>query len=146
VDRLQYPRASVSTRRRKSGRLDPSQAAGVEARPLADVVMLDDIRALRRIALYQEKIGRVADANRRAIGRLHSTGALFTAEGTRAGRDLLLAHQHLLKVMALLSELAARVGAPRRGGAVYRELDHLLVRTSKLTRRTGSYLARLPSE
>ncbi|MBI3185539.1 MAG: hypothetical protein HYZ28_25655 [Myxococcales bacterium] len=115
---------------------------------LAEVVDLAEARALRRLATYREKMGQALDSNRRAIGRLCSIGALFTAEGTRVGRDLLLAHQHLLRVVALLERLSNRgdVPAPRRPtqvGALFSELDQLLDRTSELTTRTGEYWARL---
>ncbi len=112
------------------------------------MVNLSEVRAQRRLATYQAKISAVLDSNRRAIGRLYATGALFTRQGARAGRDLLLAHQHLLKVVSLLGRLShsGAAPAPRRPtevNAVYRELDALLDRTSELTSRTGHFLARL---
>ena len=115
------------------------------------VVELSDFRAQRRLALYQEKIARVLESNRQAIGRLYTTGALFSRPGARAGRDLLLAHQHLLRVVSLLERLADEgdVPAPRTAGQVdlvYLELDGLLDRTGELTHRTGVYLARLRPE
>ncbi|MHB8879588.1 MAG: hypothetical protein ACYC8T_38330, partial [Myxococcaceae bacterium] len=93
----------------------------------------------------------VLDSNRKAIGRLYTSGALFSRQGARAGRDLLLAHQHLLKVVSLLNRLgdAGEVPSPRQPAeidAVYRELDLLLERTGELTDRTGHYLARLRGE
>ena len=119
--------------------------------PLATVVQLADFRAQRRLDAYREQISSVLSSNRRAIAHLYTTGALFTRQGSRAGRDLLLAHQHLLKVASLLEQLSntGDVPAPRRPretNALYRELDLLLDRTSALTRRTGHYLARLRGE
>ena len=118
---------------------------------LANVVDLNEVRAHRRLSAYQDKIALVLDSNRCAIGRLYTTGALFSRQGARAGRDLLLAHQHLLKVVSLLNRLSSSgdVPAPRRPtevNAVFRELDLLLDRTSELTSRTGHYLARLRGE
>jgi hypothetical protein len=115
---------------------------------LAPVVHLSEVMASRKLSTYQDKISDVIDSNRRAIGQLYSTGALFSRTGCRAGRDLLLAHQHLLKVMTLLERLADRgdVPAPKNADAVYRELDSLLDRTSELTVRTGQYLSRLQRE
>ncbi len=112
---------------------------------------LEEVRAQRRLGGYQDKIAQVLDSNRRAIGRLHSTGALFSRQGARAGRDLLLAHQHLLRVVSLLNRLSdvGEVPAPRKPievDAVYQELDQLLGRTSELTSKTGHYLARLRGE
>ena len=117
----------------------------------ANVIDLEQERSRRRLDDYGSKIHRVLDANRRAIGRLYTTGALFSRPGARAGRDLLLAQQHLLKVVQLLHRLRDEgdVPAPRRPteiAAVYEELDALLDRTSALTARTGTYLARLQGE
>ena len=117
----------------------------------AEVVDLSEVRAQLRLVAYQDKIERVIDSNRKAIGRLYATDALFTEQGSRAGRDLLLAHQHLLKVIGLLNRLSnsGDVPAPRHAteiDEVYRELDALLDRTNELTHRTGSFLARLRGE
>ena len=71
----------------------------------------------------------------------HATGAALC--GQRLGRDLLLAHQHLLKVGDLLARLGER--PPRRGGdaeALYAEVQGLLARTSELTARSDLLLAR----
>lgn len=115
------------------------------------MVLLAEVRARHRLSTYRAQISSVMDSNRRAIARLYTTGALFSRQGARAGRDLLLAHQHLLKVATLLDRLSdsGAVPAPRRPqeiNALYRELDLLLDRTSTLTSRTGHYLARLQGE
>lgn len=112
------------------------------------VVDLGQVRAKHRLLAYQNKICRALDSNRRSIGRLYATGLLFSFEGSRAGRDLLLAHQHLLKVVALLDRLRASPAtrSPTAANAAYRELDLLLERTGELTSRTGHYLARLRGE
>lgn len=118
------------------------------AAPSCVVVDLGQVRAKRRLLAYQNKICRALDSNRRSIGRLYATGLLFSYEGSRAGRDLLLAHQHLLKVVALLDRLRASPAtrSPTAANAAYRELDLLLERTGELTSRTGHYLARLRGE
>ncbi len=115
------------------------------------MIDLAEARAAHRLTAYRRKIAGVLDSNRRAISRLFTTGALFSRQGARAGRDLLLAHQHLLKVVTLLNQLSDldTLPAPRTPSeinAVYRELDLLLDRTSELTSRTGHYLARLRQE
>jgi hypothetical protein len=126
-----------------------SLAAAMSSRP-APVIDLARARAKRRVTAYQTKIARVLESNRRAIGRLFATGALFTRQGTRVGRDLLLAHQHMLKVVSLLQRLinAAQAPVPRKPevDAMFDELDQLLERTSVLTHRTGDYLAKLRME
>jgi hypothetical protein len=114
----------------------------------SQVVHLSLVRVQSRLASYQEAIGVVLAANRRTFGRLHDSGALFSPEGARAGRDLLLAHQHLLRVVALLQRLSTR--AHQRGRTAlaglegaHRELDRLLERSSALAERTGAHLGRI---
>jgi hypothetical protein len=121
------------------------------AKPSSDravVVNLNEVRAQLRLAAYQNKISRALDSNRRSIGRLYTTGLMFSYEGARAGRDLLLAHQHLLKVASLLNRLRSAPGPmpPRTVTAAYQRLDLLLERTGELTSRTGHYLSRLRGE
>ena len=91
------------------------------------------------------------ESNQRTVGRLYATGALFSRQGTRVGRDLLLAHQHLLKISALLDRLAndGDVPAPRNPAELeklYLELDALLDRTQAITHRSGDFLSRLRKE
>ncbi|MFZ5471955.1 MAG: hypothetical protein ACOZIN_21200 [Myxococcota bacterium] len=116
-----------------------------------NVVLLAAVRARRRVDAYRQRIGAIIETNRRAIGRLYQTGALFSRDGAKIGRDLLLAHQHMLKVSTLLARLAnvGDVPAPRSAkqvDAMFDELDGLLERTNALTERTGHYLARLRTE
>jgi hypothetical protein len=114
------------------------------------VISLASFRSEQRLVSYRRRIDSVLDSNRQAVGRLYHTGALFSRQGARAGRDLLLAHQHLLKVVSLLNRLEDKdqVPAPRQPAeieAIYRELDLLLERTGELTQRTESYIERLRS-
>jgi len=112
------------------------------------VVHLSVIRAQSRLLAYQDAIGVVLAANRRTFDRLHDSGALFSPEGARAGRNLLLAHQHLLRVVALLQRLSARAHLRDRAALVrlegaHKELDRLLERSSALAERTGTHLNRI---
>jgi len=112
------------------------------------VVELSAVRASRQLASYQNSIGAVLAANRKTLARLHTSGALFSPEGVRAGRHLLLAYQHLLRVVALLQRLSERAQLPGpMGGLRYegvcRELDHLLERSSALAERTNAHLGRM---
>lgn len=114
----------------------------------APVVSLAEVRERSRVSLYRRRLERVLGANRRAIGRLYSTGALFTREGTKAGRDLLKAHQHLLRVNTLLDRLEHQGDVPApltpEGLAViYAELDTLFASTDELGAKTAELLARL---
>lgn len=112
------------------------------------VANLGAVRARRQVDLWREKIASVIDLNRRTFDRLHASGALYSTEGARAGRDLLRAHEQLLKVTAVLDRIEkAAVKAPRPDGArlgtLYRRLDGLLDRTHALTHRSGGHVARL---
>lgn len=125
-----------------------SKRATLKAVPVAEVVSLHDARLSRRVEGYRARLDRVIKGNKRAITRLFSTGLLFTKHGTRAGRDLLLAHEHLLRVVALIERLANEgdVPAPRRQqelDAIFTELDTLLDRTSDLTEHTAELLEQL---
>jgi hypothetical protein len=122
--------------------------ATLRAVPVAEVVNLQDARLSRRVDAYRARLDRVLKGNKRAVTRLFSTGLMFTKHGTRAGRDLLLAHEHLLRVVSLVNRLGNEgdVPAPRRGeelDAIFVELDTLLDRTSELTEHTASLLEEL---
>ena len=115
---------------------------------MAEVVNLQDARLSRRVDAYRSRLDRVLKGNKRAVTRLFSTGLMFTKHGTRAGRDLLLAHEHLLRVVSLVNRLGNEgdVPAPRRAeelDAIFVELDTLLDRTSELTEHTANLLEEL---
>ena len=85
----------------------------------------------------------VLDINKRAMSQLFQTGLIYSRSGARLGRDLLLAHQQLLRVRDLLARLGE--GRPGRSGgteALYHEVQGLLARTSELTARSDVLLAR----
>jgi hypothetical protein len=112
------------------------------------VVSLSDARRSRKLATYRERLERVLATNRHAVTRLFTSGTLFTRSGARAGRDLLLAHEYLLRASALLHRLAhtGDVPAPRRLSevdAIFAELSLLLERTDELTRQTNELLDEL---
>ena len=107
------------------------------------VIDLTRARDARRLEEYRDRSRVVLDTNRRALAQLFQSGLIFSRTGARLGRDLLLAHQHLLKVGDLLARLGER--PPRRGGdaeALYAEVQGLLARTSELTARSDLLLAR----
>jgi hypothetical protein len=97
---------------------------------------------------YQARLGLVMETNRKALCRLFQSGLLFTRAGARLGRDLLLAHQHLLRVadlLARLGELSAHGARDRRDAeaeALYIQVQALLARTSELSARSDGLLAR----
>ncbi|MBX5483356.1 MAG: hypothetical protein IRZ16_16165 [Myxococcaceae bacterium] len=118
---------------------------------IAEVVDLAKIRANTRLVACRKRIARAQETNKRALTRLFNAGLLFTKEGTRIGRDLLLAYQQLLRVEALLVRLsdanapASKANAGKLA-ATFRELEAVLERTSALTHRTGEWLDALRSE
>lgn len=112
------------------------------------VVSLHEARLAQRLKGYRERLAKVLAGNKKAIGRLYTTGLLFSRDGSRAGRDLLLAHQHLLRVVTLLDRLShsGDIPAPRKPSevdAIFVELDLLLERTGELTERTGQIFEQL---
>jgi hypothetical protein len=114
--------------------------------PAAAVVDLSTVRALRRRELADRRVREAMEDNRAALSRLFSTGLIFTQKGARAGRDLLLAHQALLKVLDLFTRLGnvtgrADHGLNVRAEEVFAHLDAQLARTAQLTARTGEFLS-----
>ena len=109
----------------------------------APVIELARVRDERRLAEYQRRTRQVQDANKRALARLFQSGLIYSRAGSRLARDLLLAHQHLLKVADLLSRLG-EMESPERFDAesVYDEVHALLSRTTALTARSDGILAR----
>ncbi len=112
------------------------------APPVVDLAQARDARRLREI---QARCRAVDEVNRKSLGRLFQSGLLFTRQGARLGRDLLLAHQHLLRVSDLLARIAELPdgAAADDAGALYDEAQALLARTTELTARSGLVLARV---
>ncbi len=107
------------------------------------IVDLAQARDARRLRDFRARCRTVDDVNRKALAQLFQSGLIYTRQGARLGRDLLLAHQHLLRV----SDLLARLGDapdPVSGdaAALCDEAQALLARTSELAVRCGDVLAR----
>lgn len=110
--------------------------------------MVDLARARddRRLREHQVRLRTVVENNKKALARLFQHGLIYTRQGARLGRDLLLAHQHLLKagdLLARVSELSN--GSKGRGAeaeALYRQVQQLFTKTSALTARSDGILAR----
>lgn len=104
------------------------------------VVNLGAARELLRLRRYRERVDAITGSNRRALNRLFESGMVFTRSGSKAGRDLLRAHQNLLKVADLLgrTEEHFRDGAgmePEELESLFRQLDEMLDQSSVLARR-----------
>jgi hypothetical protein len=107
------------------------------------VVDLSSVRTRKRREVAERRVRGAMDENRAALTRLFASGLIFTQKGSRAGRDLLLAHQSLLKVADVFARLiepgdhALKV----RAEEVFQQLDAQLARTAQLTQRTGDFLS-----
>lgn len=108
------------------------------------VVDLAHARDARRLRDFQERCRAVDEVNRRALGQLFRTGVIYTRQGARLARDLLLAHQHLLRVSDLLARIDELPDRASRAEAadLFAEAHGLLARTSELAARCGVVLAR----
>jgi hypothetical protein len=120
------------------------RAGGGSPSPVADLAEARDARRLRD---HRERVDEVVEANKRALARLFQSGLIYSRQGARLGRDLLLAHQHLLKLGDLLARLDDLHGRGRRGSdedteAVYAEAHKLLARTAELSARSDGLVAR----
>lgn len=118
----------------------------LRVRAMAPVVDLAAARLTRKHQLAERRLRAVLDDNRAALGRLFASGLIFTQKGSRTGRELLSAHQALLKVVALLgrmsdgaseSDLRSTLG----GNDLFLHLESQLARTAQLTARTGEFLS-----
>jgi hypothetical protein len=111
------------------------------APPVVDLARARDAKRLRELSA---RCRAVDELNRRSIAQLFQTGLVFSRAGARLGRDLLLAHQHLLRVGVLLARIAELPpGTPHgEAAALYDEAQSLLARTAELTSRSGPVLAR----
>jgi len=116
------------------------------ARVAPPVVDLAQARDARRVRELQARCRAVDEVNRKSLARLFQSGLVYTRQGARLGRDLLLAQQHLLRVSDLLARIAELPDGSEDGeaAALYDDAQALLVRTTELTARSGLVLARGP--
>ena len=115
-------------------------------RSWASVVDLSSVRSQKRRELGERRVRIAMEENRAALARLFSSGLIFTQKGARAGRDLLLAHQSLLKVVDLFARLvepSARGddALKVRAEEAFEQLDAQLARAAQLSARTGEFLS-----
>jgi hypothetical protein len=111
------------------------------APPVVDLARARDAKKLRELVARCQAVD---DVNRKSLARLFQTGLVYTRQGARLGRDLLLAHQHLLRASDLLARIAELPAGAAEGeaAAFYDEAQGLLSRTTELTSRTAVVLAR----
>ena len=109
--------------------------------PVIDLAL---VRDERRLHDFRRRSREVLDTNKRALARLFQSGLIYSRAGARLARDLLLAHQHLLKVGDLLAQVGqlSGEGDARETEALYAEVQALLARTTELSARSDVLLAR----
>lgn len=107
------------------------------------VVDLAQARDARRLRDLSERCRTVDEAGRRALSRLFHCGNIFTRQGARLGRDLLLSHQHLLRAAVLIGRAGeCDASAPDESDALYREAAPLVDRATQIISRCEAVCAR----
>lgn len=107
------------------------------------MVDLAEARDARRLRELGERCTAVDGCARRMLSRLFQCGAIFTRQGSRLGRDLLLSHQHLLRAAALVGRVGDGDGAaPDETDALYREAAALVERSSQIVERCEASCSR----
>jgi hypothetical protein len=108
------------------------------------VVDLARARDARRLRDLVARSRAVDELNRKSLARLFQSGLVYTRQGARLGRDLLLAQQHLLRASELLSRIGELPGPSpdAEASVLYDEAQALLARIAALTARSSVVLAR----
>ena len=107
------------------------------------VISLGLERDLRKLRSNREQLYAVLNNHRQALTRLFETGVIFHRQGVKAGRDLLLAHELLHRVLDLLDELGSDDLKGDEKTQKMLRLQRLLNRASVITSRTGEKLRSL---
>lgn len=107
---------------------------------MVDLAQARDARRLRDLG---DRCRSIDEAARRALSRLFQCGSIFTRQGSRLGRDLLLSHQHLLRAAALIGRASdCDESAPDEADALYQEAAGLVERSSQIVVRCEAACAR----
>jgi hypothetical protein len=144
VDRA--PRGSLVLSAFEGGFVKSRREVSKAHRAPATIVDLSSVRAQKKRELAERRVRGAMTDNRAALTRLFTSGLIFTQKGSRAGRDLLLAHQSLLKVVDVFARLVEQssredLALKVRAEEVFRQLDAQLARAAQLTQRTGEFLS-----
>lgn len=120
-----------------------SHQAKMEEELPDNLIDLEAVRERLQLVRCGKRVQTALEQNRQAIGRLFNTGLIFTRGGARAGRDLLLAHQHLDRMAETLLQAAGGTLSKNRSAQgmeeLFAELDLLLEKTTALARRNGAF-------
>lgn len=69
------------------------------------VLELRQARDRRQLRAWRARVQGVQNSNKRALGRLFVSGAIYSRRGARAGREMLGTHQKLLELNTLIGRL-----------------------------------------
>ncbi|MGB8931035.1 MAG: hypothetical protein WCC48_07290, partial [Anaeromyxobacteraceae bacterium] len=90
-----------------------------------------------------ERCSAADDSARRLLARLFQGGAIFTRQGSRLGRELLLAHQQLLRAESLVWRAGdCDDSAPDESDALHQEAAALVDRSAQIIARCDASCAR----
>jgi hypothetical protein len=104
-----------------------------------NVVDLEVAREHRRFLKYRERAERVLAENRSALQRLFDSGVVFTRHGSRVARDLLQAHQNLMRAVDISSrETELEEGDIESPETLFQEIEALLEKASVICQRNSS--------
>jgi hypothetical protein len=107
------------------------------------VVDLAQARDARRLRDLGERCRGIDECARRAVSRLFQCGTIFTRQGSRLARDLLLSHQQLLRAAALIGRAGdGDASAPDEADALYQEAATLVERSAQIVARCDSACGR----
>jgi len=119
-------------------------AAPRSPRPSATAVVdLAQARDARRLRDLGDRCRTIDESARRAVSRLFQCGSIFTRQGSRLGRDLLLSHQCLLKAAALIARATdCDDSSPEEADTLYQEAAALVERSNQIVARCEASCAR----
>jgi hypothetical protein len=105
-----------------------------------DLAQARDARRLRELG---ERCRAVDEGARRSVSRLFQCGTIFTRQGARLGRDLLLSHQQLLRAASLIGRAGdCDASVPEECDALYHEAATLVERSAQIVARCDAACGR----
>jgi hypothetical protein len=115
--------------------MNPSEAQ----EQAGNVIDFEMAREHRRFLKYRERAERVLAENRSVLQRLFDSGVVFTRHGSRVARDLLQAHQNLMRAVDISSrETDAEESDIASPEPLFQEIEALLEKASVICQRNSS--------
>src|SRR5512134_3461495 len=107
--------------------MPPAASRPLRSAARSAVVDLAQARDARRLRDLGDRCRTIDECARRSLSRLFQCGAIFTRQGSRLGRDLLLSHQQLLRAAALIGRAGeCDESAPEESDGLYQEAATLV--------------------